>query len=214
MENLKEKSQLCTNCDKILGPGQKFCVNCGTPRKKEENKVCPRCSVEIQDGQKFCTNCGQNIASNRCETQRPISNEAFTHANQSKPKKSKKTFIIGGIVVAVIGILIVMISINAGPNFKKVYEEYCDPTWSSYGTDGSFLSIDTNPDDEYDNGIAYYEAYDAIQFVNGALGLPEYLFTDMGETTANDGRQTQVHGKITVIWKYHPDSGLEVTYRK
>ena len=103
---------------------------------------------------------------------------------------------------------------NSGPNFPKLYTEYCNPIWASVGSDGSYLSIDTNPYDEDDNGLAYPAAYTAIKSVNSALGLPASLSNDMGETTGADGRQSQDFDNINVSWKYHPDRGLEVTYRK
>lgn len=73
-----------------------------------------------------------------------------------------------------------------------------------------------NPFDRDDDGLAYPAAYDAIKNVNNALGLPDSLITEMGKTTAMDGRQSQSFDKkgITVAWKYHPDNWLEVTYKK
>jgi predicted nucleic acid-binding Zn ribbon protein len=101
----------------------------------------------------------------------------------------------------------------AGPDFLGLFDEYCDSTWASVGSDGSYLSIDTNPDDEDDTGIAYWEAYLAIESVNEALGLPEYLSEDMSSTTSLMGRQSQDFDDVTVSWTYHPDHGLEVTYK-
>jgi predicted nucleic acid-binding Zn ribbon protein len=101
----------------------------------------------------------------------------------------------------------------AGPDFLGLFEEYCDSTWAVVGSDGSYLTIDTNPDNIDDMGIEYSDAVYAIQNVNAALGLPESLFNDMGSTTALMGRQSQEFDDVVVSWSYHPDNGLEVTYR-
>lgn len=99
---------------------------------------------------------------------------------------------------------------KAKPNFNAVYKEYCDSTWAIVSEDGSYLKIDTNPnniDDYFD-----YDAYQAVSLVNDALGLPESLLEKMGSTRALDGTQVQRYENITVTWTYHPDNGLEVIY--
>lgn len=103
----------------------------------------------------------------------------------------------------------------AGPDFKALYNEYCTSTWAEVGSDGSYLSIDTNPYDWDDSGVAYWEAYTAVENVNSAIGLPDYVLEDMGATSASMGRQTQNFPElgVTVTWTYHPDEGLEVTYK-
>ena len=63
-------------------------------------------------------------------------------------------------------------------------------------------------------GLAFPEAYTAIEEVNAALKLPESLIKDMGATSSMDGKQTETYDKVVVSWKYHPDTGLEVTYKK
>ncbi len=105
------------------------------------------------------------------------------------------------------------VTVKDGPDFKALYNQYCKSTWADYGSDGSYLSIDTNPYDWDDDGLAYPEAYTAIKNVNAALGLPSSVLNDMGETTSADGKQSETFGDITVTWKYHPDKGLEVTYK-
>jgi hypothetical protein len=101
----------------------------------------------------------------------------------------------------------------AGPDFMGLFMEYCDTTWASVGADGSYLSIDTNPNDIDNTGIAYGAAAVAIMDVNEALGLPESLTNDMEQTSALMGKQTQEFDNVTVSWTYHPDRGLEVTYK-
>ena len=101
----------------------------------------------------------------------------------------------------------------AGPDFQNLYRTYCSSVYATVGSDGSYLSIDTNPydlDDYTTDG-----SIQAIINVNNALGLPDYVIDDMGSTTALMGRQTETFSDIgvTVSWSYHPDKGLEVTYK-
>lgn len=103
------------------------------------------------------------------------------------------------------------VTVKKGPDFKSIYNTYCSSTYATVGSDGSYLSIDTNP---YD--IDDYTASGSIQAiidVNSALGLPDYVLDDMGSTTALMGRQSATFDDVTVSWSYHPDKGLEVTYK-
>ena len=132
--------------------------------------------------------------------------------------KKKKTFFTAAAAIAVIVVIFIAVagSGTKGPDFNDIYDKYCSPTWASVGSDGSYLSIDTNPFDWDDDGLAFSEANTAIKKVNNALGLPDSLYSDMGETSALDGKQSETFSEqgITVTWKYHPDNGLEVTYKK
>ena len=153
------------------------------------------------------------------ENKQPIvENQPETEVNNATvntaPKKAKPTLILGIVAVVVIVAAVLGISLTSGPNFKKIYNKHCESTWAELGSDGSFLSIDTNPYDFEDDGIAYTAAYNAVKTVNKELKLPDSLFEDMGATSGADGKQEQQFKNVTVSWKYHPDSGLEVIYRK
>ncbi len=184
-------------------------------------KFCEKCGKELLD-EKFCPACGNEIDSitDEKEIEDNVMQESDCKQTETKTGNglniaflSKKAIFFGGIAVLAI-IAIVIISLNKGPNFNKIFNEYCDPIWAEVGSDKSYLYIDTNPYDEEDSGIAYYESYTAIEKVNAELGLPESLFDDMGKTTGNDGKQFEEFDNVKVSWKYHPDKGLEVTYKK
>ncbi len=182
-------------------------------------KFCEKCGNSISD-EKFCPSCGNEITVENAQTTaepQVESQDTYIEVNQTVPNRVQKfpknILIIAGVVVLAIIIFVVLIS-NKGPNFEKLYDEYCDIVWADYASDGSFLSIDTNPYDEEDTGIAYYAAYNAVKNINKELGIPESLFEEMGQTTSADGKQSEDFGKINVSWKYHPDKGLEVTYKK
>ena len=50
----------CPNCQVPLGPGAKFCGNCGTKVEVEE-PVCGGCGVQLLAGAKFCAECGHKV---------------------------------------------------------------------------------------------------------------------------------------------------------
>lgn len=213
-------TDVCVKCGAPLGDGQDFCPKCGTPKGGPKKKVCGKCGAELEDGQEFCPKCGTKVDAAPAPGVTAAINQINAKVDQVA-KKGKKTPIIiaaiAGVVVLAV-ILIVVLGKGGGNkiNFNKLYDEYCSSTWASVGSDGSYLSIDTNPYDRDDDGLAYPAAYTAIKNVNSALGLPDSLINEMGQTTGADGKQTETFDElgITVSWKYHPDKGLEVTYKK
>ena len=94
---------------------------------------------------------------------------------------------------------------------EEAYNLYCDSEYATLAYDNSYLEIDDNPDD-YDD---YYieEADNAIISINTYLGFPDSVRERMWETSYSDGTQTATSGDYTVSWTFHPDEGLEVTYR-
>lgn len=103
------------------------------------------------------------------------------------------------------------VTVKTGPDFEQIFRDCeLDSEWAEVGSDGSYLTIDTNPRDKDD--YTSYAAYVSIYSVNEKLGLPDSLTEKMGKTSALDGRQSQLFEEVEVSWKYHPDNGLEVTY--
>lgn len=98
----------------------------------------------------------------------------------------------------------------AGPNLQAIYNEYCTSTFASIASDGSYLSIDTNPIDIDD--YADQDAFSAIVAINEALELPESVLNKMGQTRAMDGIQSYSTSELDIDWTYHPNRGLEVNY--
>lgn len=179
--------------------------------------VCSKCGTELQDGQKFCPKCGQKVELATNTRVSSVINQVNVGLHNMDAKKKKTFFTIAAAIAVIVVIFIAVAgSGTKGPDFNDIYDKYCSPTWASVGSDGSYLSIDTNPFDWDDDGLAFSEANTAIKKVNNALGLPDSLYSDMGETSALDGKQSETFSEqgITVTWKYHPDNGLEVTYKK
>ena len=118
------------------------------------------------------------------------------------------------------------------PNLQAFYDIYREPifydihrepiqekrqiTVLSISEDGSYLSIDSNPLNIDQSSISTYQTYanGCIRSINSALGLPTWLYGEMCETRAIDGRQKETFDNVTVSWSYHPKQGLEVMYRK
>lgn len=211
-------TDVCSNCGAPLGDGQAFCPKCGTPKNAPKKNVCGKCGAELQDGQEFCPKCGQKVGLVVDTGVSSAINQFNAGVQKTNTKKKKTPIIIAIAAVAVVIAIVIAVSGGGskGPNFKKIYDEYCSSIWADVGSDGSYLSIDTNPYDNDDDGLAYPAAYSAIKEVNKALGLPDSLISDMGSTAGADGKQSETFSEqgVTVTWKYHPDKGLEVTYKK
>lgn len=196
-----------------------YCPKCGTPKAEVKKNVCGKCGAELQEGQKFCPKCGQKVGFVVDAGVNSAISQFNAGVNKTNNKKKKTPIIIGVVAVAAIAVISIVVSMlggSKGPDFKALYNEYCTSTWADVGSDGSYLSIDTNPYDRDDDGLAYPAAYTAIKEINSALGLPDSLISEMGSTTGADGKQSETFDDvgITVTWKYHPDKGLEVTYKK
>lgn len=100
--------------------------------------------------------------------------------------------------------------IDYDADLSTLYYLYCDADYAVYSDTEDYLYIDTNP-----HNIANHfesDAWDAIQEVNEALGLPDSVSDDMYSTTSRDGEQYEFFDDISIMWTYHPDEGLEVIY--
>ena len=102
-----------------------------------------------------------------------------------------------------------------GPDFKKLYNEIDSSVKNGWeiGSDGSYLMADTNVYDLDDYSSS--SIWISIKGMNAKLGLPNSLDNDMAQTTWSMGRQNKVFESVgvEVTWTYHPDKGMEVTYK-
>lgn len=219
----KEKKTMatCVKCGMEIGEDQAFCPKCGTPKNAPEKKICGKCGNELVDGHEFCPKCGQKVGLAVDSNVASAINQFNGGVAQQNAKKKKTPIIIGAVAAIAVIIVIVVVFVliggaKKGPDFQKLYDEYCKSTWATVGSDGSYLSLDTNPYDRDDDGLAYPAAYIAAKEINEALGLPDSLYAEFGETTGMDGKQSEDFPEqgVTVQWRYHPDKGLEITYKK
>lgn len=147
-----------------------------------------------------------------------------TKEETKKPKKlsKKKLIILGSVaIVAVVAVVITLLLIPS--HFERVKDEAVEIAGqvSSRGDDN--FTIDTYPYENTDMSPAMIKylapdakknALKAIQYVNEELGFNGALYSQMLETNALMGRQSEENDKYRVSWTYHPNRGLEVTYEK
>lgn len=104
------------------------------------------------------------------------------------------------------------------PDFLAFAALYGSGYMTKVANDGSYLSIDTNPlnfDGSKLMGVIHnYTGIELVERANQAFGLPDWLLEEMERTRAIDGRQREEFDHLVVSWNYHPNSGLEVMYRK
>ena len=95
---------------------------------------------------------------------------------------------------------------------ETCYEYFCDPSYAKIGSDGSYLLIDTKPNDNESSDSD--EAIQAIATVLYLLDFPESVVYKMDKTNALAGVQSEVHNNYKVTWTYHPNNGLEALFEQ
>lgn len=104
------------------------------------------------------------------------------------------------------------------PNFKAYADLKGDGLILSVSKDGKSITINSNPwgasskSQAYKTDLMY--ALFLVENLNADLDLPDWLYTEITETRAVDGRQKEVFDYVTVTWSYSVDSGLNIVYRK
>lgn len=198
----------CPNCQALLGEGKTFCPECGTPLKK----LCQKCGAELQKGQAFCSKCGQRADGAIDANASSAINQFNTNVAVQQQKNKRIPVIIGGVCVAIVAVVLLFGKIGGSINFEKEFAEIADESWCVIASDGSYMSIDTNPLDIDD----YYgsEAVNAIEEINKTLGFSDSVYKKMMQTRSLDGRVSEENDKFKVSWTYHPDDGMEVMYEK
>lgn len=179
-------ASFCRNCGQALAAGDAFCPKCGTPRGVAGATPQPAAA--------------------------PV-NAAVAQPVKAKKKKTLATIVA---VLALVTIVVGVATVNArpkGPDFQALYDEYCSSPWAKVASDGSYLAIDTNPSDTESGKFTYLlDANQAIEDINKALGFKESLLEEMNHTNSLMGVRTETDNGVKVTWRFHPDSGLEVTY--
>lgn len=155
------------------------------------------------------------------ETVTPPENKTSAHITGKKKPEKKKIIIFSVIAVVIVAAIIAAIMLIP-TEFDKVEKE-CLQIAGQLASGRGYFTIDTYPD-SYENMDstaralllpgAQKKALEAIQYANNEFGFPDSVYTQMKNTSAIMGRQTEENDKYQVSWFYDPDSGLEVTYRK
>lgn len=135
----------------------------------------------------------------------------------------KKKLMLGGMLLVVIAAVVIIVTLVRGSAFDRLVSDMLQEypyANNARAQDGSYLKIDTNPNDkDTDNFLKIdlniqNDSLKGIQLVNKGLGFSDALYSKMLKTTALMGRQTEENDKYRVSWTYHPGKGLEVMYEK
>lgn len=107
----------CPKCNKELSDGTKFCDGCGA--QIFETIFCPNCGKQTRTEFAFCQSCGTSITETPAEEQ-----PAATPVE--KKKLPKKAIMFGGIGVAVVAVLVLVISLfsSGGEKGENNYALY------------------------------------------------------------------------------------------
>lgn len=123
----------CPKCNKELSDGTKFCDDCGA--QIFETIFCPNCGKQTSTEFAFCQSCGTSI------TEAPAE-EQTAAAPTEKKKLPKKAIMFGGIGVAVIAVLILVISLFSGSGGKA------ENNYALYLKDSEIFFTDLKKDSE------------------------------------------------------------------
>jgi hypothetical protein len=174
-----------------------FCVKCGT---KNTDAV-------------FCSSCGTplDVAKNKSASKSSMASgpigEIQAKAQEFFRKPYGKPAAIGGGITVVF--LLALGSGVLSPNPLKTAYDTCD-LGTVYGAsllDGDrTLIVDTKGEKEL-SGASLVD----FLCVLAALETPSRITTRMDGTSALDGQQTDSANGITYFWKYHPNSGIQMT---
>ncbi len=101
---------------------------------------------------------------------------------------------------------------SAAPvDFVKTFAgKYAGRYWCSIGSDGSYIFIDTNPDNVENHTDG--EAIKAINDICKTLMLPESVIEKMNTTYVEDGRMTHETADYIISWRNGVFTGLEVIF--
>ena len=130
----------------------------------------------------------------------------------AKTKNKKIPLIVGSIIGVVIlaVVLTVVLVHDTKKDVKDMYGDFRGERWCTIASDGSYMKIDTNPNDIED--YFEYSAWNKIKSVCKELGFSDTVIAKMESTNSLSGRQSESNDKYEVSWTYHPDNGLEVIF--
>jgi len=108
----------CPKCNNELIEGAKFCDNCGS--QVFETVFCPNCGTQTSTEFAFCQSCGASIMEPPAEenpVENPVKNPV--EAPVEKKKLPVKAIMFGGIGVAVVAVLVLVIALFSGGGKAK-----------------------------------------------------------------------------------------------
>ncbi len=174
---------------------------------------CPSCGTANPDS-RFCINCGVEV--NPSAQVAPAVGGFATGAAQTAPVSGAAAFVkkplnivalAGGLVVVVALVVGVSAALTPNPLVQAVAGCSLEGSEGIELTDGDkTLIVDTEGEDDYTGA-----SYDDYVCIIEGLGLPERIRNNMGETRALDGTVSDTFENLSLSWRYHPDSGINLT---
>lgn len=203
----------CLKCGFVLEDDQLFCPKCGTKKGKNPALICKKCGADLLPGQEFCTGCGQKVTS-ASAVSKLFAGLAEKYKGLNKGLKIAIPAVLAALLIA--AVVLGIVAGNAGKDFRRMFPDYAGQKWATFASDGTWMHIDSNPEDiddeDYYDYTTLLAADAAVTSVNTQLGFPSSIVNKMNNTTWSMGPQSESTKKYMVTWTYHPDKGLEVLY--
>jgi hypothetical protein len=180
----------CPKCNKELSDGTKFCDGCGA--QIFETIFCPNCGKQTSTEFAFCQSCGASI------TETPAEEQPAAVPTEKK-KLPKKAIMFGGIGVAVVAVLILVISLFSGGGKAK-------NDFTLYLKDSEIFFSDMKKDSEawqLTSRLVDSEDVDDDDLAYAASTLGSYI------CTSEDGKYIFFPDKIA-----DDDDGFNLYYRE
>lgn len=197
---------------------------------------CGNCGAEQHEGALFCSTCGTKVQAGEADA--PSESMMGTHTGR---RTRKSLFIIGGGLVLISGI-VAAVSISSVMENQRLAEEEriveenarqsflatqaeivaifedvareCSKSGTGFDYGKDYLIIDHKGQDDL-RGASYGE----LQCVFENLEVPKADISKMEGTRALDGtlesdwESSDGTYSIEASWTYHPDDGLDITFR-
>lgn len=174
---------------------------------------CPSCGTANPDS-RFCINCGVEVnPAAQVASEISGSNVGSTHVAAAKGasaffKKPRNILAVAGGLLLVVAVAVgVSVALTPNPLVQAVAGCSLEGAEGIELTDGDkTLIIDTEGEEDYEGA-----SYDDYLCITEGLNLPERIKDSMGKTRALDGTMNDTFENLTLTWRYHPDSGIDLT---
>lgn len=193
-------TNVCTNCEAVLGDGQEFCPKCGTPKNTPNINICGKCGNELVSGQEFCSKCGQKAGLFLDSSTADKINQVNAAMTKKKRKKALIPFIVVGIVL--LGILGAVMLPNLFPNVDKLL------TVGDYTKAYKVASGDAKEDVYKENIVAYISANaaDSLKDKSSFELRESYISSDYSKIVLQVAAKNSYGGIVTNYWYYTYDT--------
>lgn len=184
---------------------------------------CSECKHQISNQADSCPHCGAKVGKKKKNTKhKEVEEQSITqikvqpHYNievkKEKDKKVPMSILISLTFIMLSASCLLAFLTELGPTkLERTFDKSgCDPYYCEISKEGTYLEIDTNPDNKLN--FSSQEAFEIIKKANAELKLPESLSKKIDSTTAIDGRQVYNFENVSVSWIFHPEQGYEVIY--